>query len=95
MEDGYLCRHQKMDRDDILRRVNDNILDQIMVSDLISEFSIIIQARDIHGKPLLSHQTRFTQDDIDITDFPIQEVFFKELWGALIKEVQETKASDL
>lgn len=84
-----------MDRDEILRRVNDNVLDQIMVSDLISDFSIMITARDIHGKPIIAQQTRITKDCIDNATFPINEEMFKESWYELIKKSQETKASDL
>ena len=84
-----------MERDEILRRINDNVLEGIMVSDLISDFSILIQARDIHGKPILNQLTRITKDDVDNTNFPMHEELFKKSWYLLIKKSRETKASDL
>lgn len=84
-----------MDKSDIINAISDNVLSKIPIYDLIDNFVITVEAKDIHGKMLVASRGHVTGESLDCANFPIQEEEFKELWYNIIKKSKETMAGDL
>lgn len=81
----------RRDDSDMIYRIST----EIKVEDIISEFTITIEAKDIHGRTLLGSRGRLTKEAYDNAQFPIHEEEFKRAWYNIIKSAKEVKSSEI